>query len=212
MLICRSHCKGAQKSQFFEIKSSPCHQPWCSFCRRGCWPQQVQNKALLVNSKGPLTLNGNFCSSISRNEHERSFLSTLTRGDGLHSLTYIHTLRRGGGPYAPNSTPSPCKTIAWTSQLSSSHVRPIHRRSDCRPTWRQQANLARTSKQPLTSYGLLARASRGRRLWAPFFYHSNISKHVFAHARGPRSDRDPRRSREFCARVTPRRRTKEPLS
>ena len=34
------------------------------------------------------TVNGNFCSSISRNEHERSFLSS--RRDGLHSLSYIH--------------------------------------------------------------------------------------------------------------------------
>ena len=37
-------------------------------------------------------------------------------------------------------------------------------------------------------------------------------RHVFAHARGPRSDRDPRSSRDLCAQVTPRRRTKEPLS
>ena len=97
-----------------------------------------------------------------------------TRRDGLHSLTYIHY---GGAEalYAPNSTPSPCKTVAWTSQLSSSHVLPIHRRSDSRPTWRPQANLARTSKQLLTPYGVLARASRARRPWAPFFNHSNIS-------------------------------------
>ena len=45
-------------------------------------------KALHVNSKVTLTVSGNFCSSISRNEQERSFLST--RRDGLHSLTYIH--------------------------------------------------------------------------------------------------------------------------
>ena len=43
-------------------------------------------KALHVNSKVTLTVNGNFCSSFSRNEHERSFLST--RRDGVHSLTY----------------------------------------------------------------------------------------------------------------------------
>ena len=35
----------------FVIKSSPCQQPWRSFCRRGCRPQQAQKKALHVNSK-----------------------------------------------------------------------------------------------------------------------------------------------------------------
>ena len=34
-------------------------------------------------------------------------------------------------------------------------------------------------------------------------------RHVFAHARGPRSDRDPRSSAIFVQKVTPRRRTKE---
>ena len=41
-----------------------------------------------------LTVNGNFCSSISRNEHERSFMST--RRDGLHSLQ-ARTQGGGGG-------------------------------------------------------------------------------------------------------------------
>ena len=66
------------------------------------------------------------------------------------AFTYTHTFRRGGGTYAQNSTPSPCKTLEWTSQLSSSHVLPIQRGSDSRPTWRKQANLAWTSKQPPT--------------------------------------------------------------
>ena len=45
-------------------------------------------KALHVNRKVTLTVNGNFCSSMSRYEHDRSFL--LTPRDGLHWLTYIH--------------------------------------------------------------------------------------------------------------------------
>ena len=78
----------SSEEPIFVIKSSPCQQPWRSVCRRGCRPQQAQKKALHVNSKVTLTVNGNFCSSISRNEHGRSFMST--RRDGLHSLTYIH--------------------------------------------------------------------------------------------------------------------------
>ena len=133
-------------------------------------------KVIHVNSKVTLTVNGNFCSSISRNEHERSFLST--RRDGLHSLTYIHydgaeaRVRRLGTPRHRHAK----QLVAWWSQLSNSHVLPIHRGSDSRPTWREQANLARTSKQPLTSCGLLAQSSRARRPWAPFFNHSNLSE------------------------------------
>ena len=33
------------------FKRMSCHQPWCSFCRRGCRPQQVQKKVLRVNCK-----------------------------------------------------------------------------------------------------------------------------------------------------------------
>ena len=91
----------------------------------------------------------------------------------IHSHTYITTGRR---PVCPELHAIAMQnTVAWTSQLSSSHVLPIHRRSDSRPTWRQQANLARSSKQHLTSYGLLARTRRAGCPWAPFFNHSNIS-------------------------------------
>ena len=90
----------------------------------------------------------------------------------IHSYTYITTGRR---PVCPELHAIAMQN-SWTSQLSSWHVLPIHRRSDSRPTWRPQANLARTSKQLLTSYGVLARASRARRPWAPFFNHSNISQ------------------------------------
>ena len=77
----------------FVIKSSPCQQPWRSFCSRGCRPQQAQKKALHVNSKVTLTVNGNFCSSISRNEHERSFMSTHGTAS-IHSHPNITTGRR----------------------------------------------------------------------------------------------------------------------
>ena len=75
--------------QIFVIKCSPWHQPWRSFCRRAV-DLTGSKKALHVNSKVTLTVNGNFCSSMSRYEHGRSFLST--RRDGLHwySLSYIH--------------------------------------------------------------------------------------------------------------------------
>ena len=157
----------------FEIKSSPCQQPWRSFCRRGCRPQQAQKKGPSCQQQSD-TYGKRQLLFVHFEKWTWTFLHV--NSSGRPPFTHIHTLRRGGGPYAPNSTPSPCKTVAWTSQLSSSHVLPIHRRSDSRPTWRPQANLARTSKQLLTSYGLLARASRARRPWAPFFNHSNISQ------------------------------------
>ena len=193
----------------FVIKSSPCQLPWRLFCRRGCRPQQAQKKAFHVNSKVTLTVNGNFCSSISRNEHERSFVST--RRDGLHSLTYIHY---DGAEARMPRTPR------------HRHAKQLHERPNyqvhtcCQYTGEVILAQLEDNRQTLREHRsnfwhptvfLLEQAVhdvRGRH----FLTIATSPRHVFAHARDPRSDRDPRSSRDLCAQVTPRRRTKEPLS
>ena len=109
-------------------------------------------KALPVNSKVTLTVNGNLCSSISRNEHERSFLST--RREGLHSQTNIEQ----------NGAEARTRRTQRRRHAKQLHQHPnFHVRTCCQYhilTWRQQANLAQTSKQPLKSYVLSAEQPR----------------------------------------------------
>ena len=120
-----------------------------------------------------------------------------TRRDGLHSLTYTHYDRAEAG----------MRRIPRHRHAKQLHERPNYQvhtcwqcigGSDSRPTWRQQANLERSSKQPLTSCGRLPRASCVRHPLAPLFTIATSLGHVFAHARSPRSDRDPRSSRKIC--------------
>ena len=151
-------------------------------------------KALHVNSKGTLTVKGNFCSSISRNEHELSFLST--RRDGLHSLTYRHydeaeaRMRR---------TPRHRHEEQW-------HDRPNYQIHTC-CQYTGQVILVQLEGNRQTLH------ERRSNLWHPtvflldqamydvlgrhFLTIASSPRHVFAHARGPRSDvtwadRDPR--------------------
>ena len=88
MLFCRSHCKCPQRSHILQSKVAPANSLDVQSAEGAVDLNRHKKKALHVNSKVTLTVNGNFCSSISRNEHERSFMST--RRDGLHSFTYIH--------------------------------------------------------------------------------------------------------------------------
>ena len=199
----------SSEEPIFVIKSSPCQQPWRSVCRRGCRPQQAQKKGPSCQQQRD-TYGKRQLLFVHFEKWTWTFLHV--NSSGRPPFTHIHTLRRGGGPNAPNSTPSPCKTVAWTSQLSSSHVLPIHRRSDSRPTWRPHRQTLRERRsnfwhQYTQGYGVLAQV-RGRH----FLTIATSPRHVFAHARGSRSDRDPRSRRDLCAQVTPRRRTKEPLS
>ena len=69
----------------------------------------------------------------------------------LATTTFIHlqTLWQSGGPYVPNSAPSPCKIVAWTSLWRSLHMLPIHRENDSRPSWKQLQR--RTTGKPCTN-------------------------------------------------------------
>ena len=130
----------SSEEPIFVIKSSPCQQPWRSVCRRGCRPQQAQKKGPSCQQQSD-TYGKRQLLFVHFEKWTWTFLHV--NSSGRPPSTHIHTLRRGGGPYAPNSTPSPCKTVAWTSQLSSSHVLPIHRRGDSRPTWRPHRQILR---------------------------------------------------------------------
>ena len=209
VLFCRSHFICPQKSQFLQSKVAPGNSPDVQSAE-GAVDLNRHKKGLHVNSKVTLTVNGNFCSSISRNEHERSFMST--RRDGLHSLTYIHY---DGAEARMPRTPR----HRHAKQL---HERPNYQVHTCcqhigevilaQPldhTGKPSANVEATSDTLL--YFLLEQAVHDVR-GCHFLTIATSPRHVFAHARGPRSDRDPRSRRDLCAQVTPRRRTKEPLS
>ena len=179
----------SSEEPIFVIKSSPCQQPWRSFCRRGCRPQQAQKKALHVNSKVTLTVNGNFCSSISRNELERSFMSTPR--DGLHSLTYIHY---DGAEARMPQTPR------------HRHAKQLHERLNYQVhtccQYIGEVILAQLEDHRQTLHG------RRSNIWHPtvflleqsvhdvrgrhFLTIATSPRHIFVHARGPRSDREPR--------------------
>ena len=138
-----------------------------------------------------------------------------TRRDGLHSLTCIHY--DGAEAHMPR-TPR----HRHAKQL---HERPNYQVHTCCQyigevilaqledhTGKPCANVEATSDTlRLATVFLLEQAVHdvhGRH----FFTIATSPRHVFAHARSPRSDRDPRSRRDLCAQVTPRRRTKEPLS
>ena len=194
----------------FVIKSSPCQQPRLTFIlQKGLSTSTGTKKALHVDSKVTFTVNGNFCWSISRNEHERSFMPA--RRDGLHSLTYIHY---NGAEARMPRTPH----HRHAKQLHELPNYQVHTCCQCigeviltqLEDYRQTLRERRSNFWHPTVF-LLEQAMhdvRGRHCLGI----ATSPRHVFAHARGPRSDRDPRSSRDLCAQVTPRRRTKEPLS
>ena len=80
--------KCAQLSRFLSSKVGPSTSPDVHSSDGAVDLNRFKKKALHVNSKVTLTVNGNFCSSMSRYEHDRSFLST--HRDSLRSLIYIH--------------------------------------------------------------------------------------------------------------------------
>ena len=146
--------------------------------------------------------------TTSRNEHERFFLST--RRDKLHSLTYITMGRRHVCPelhaIAMQNSCINVPIIKFTRVAQYIGEVILAQLEDNRQTLRE-----RRSNLWHPTVFLLEQAVhdvRRRHFWTI----PPSPRHVFAHAHGPRSDRDPRSSREICAQVTPRRRTKEPLS
>ena len=156
----------------FSIKNSPYHWPWCSLCKRGCRPQQVQKKAYHVKSKERLTMNGNFCSSILRNEHERSFLPNIRHG--LHSLTHIHSdeakahMRRTPRHlHAKQWNEPPNYQVHTCCQYKGEAI--LGQLEENRQTLRER----RSNLRHILS--LLARASPAQHPWTPFLNHSNLS-------------------------------------
>ena len=153
--------------------------------QKGLWSSTGTKKAIHVNSKVRLTVHDNFCSSISRKEHDRTFLSP--RHNGLHSLTYIRTRR---GLYGPNSTPSPWKTVAWMSLWTSSHVLPMQGGSDFRPVWRQcsgeqQASVSKVSKLRPTLWTFSCLSKLCTTAVGSILTIATTPSHIFAHAWSP---------------------------
>ena len=149
-------------------------------------------KVLHVNNKVTLTLNGSFCSSISRNEPERSFLSTCR--DGLHSLTYKHY---NGAEARVRRTPRRRHAKQW-------HDGPNYQIHTCYQ-YKGEVILAPLEGNRQTLH------ERSSNIWHPailleqavhdvlgrhFLTIATSPRHVFAHAQGLWSDRDSRRSRE----------------
>ena len=202
VLFCRSHCKCAWKSQFV-IKSSSCHQPWCSFCRRGCQPQQVETKGFTSTAKWHFRWTATSVRLFWEMNMNVPFCQ-LAATDWVTPFSHIHTLRRGEGPYA--RTPH----HRFAKQL---HERPIYQVHMCcqyigevilaqLEDSRQTLRDCRSNLWHPTVF-LLEQAVHDVR-GCHYFNIATSPRHVFAHARGPRCDRDPRSSRELCAQVTPR--------
>ena len=131
-------------------------------------------KGFHVNSKERLTVNGNFCSSIWRNEHERSFLPTIRRG--LHALTHIHyddaearklMRRTPRHHHAKHWNETPNYQVHTCCQYKGEAI--LRQLEENRQTLRERRSNLRHILR------LLARASRAKHPWTPFLNHSNLS-------------------------------------
>ena len=158
----------------FVTKSSPCHRAWCSFCRRGCRPQQVQKRPFMFTAKWHLRWMATSVRLFREMNMDVPFLST--RRNSLHSLTYIHY---DGAEARMRRTPRhrlakhlhepPNYQVHTCCQYIGEEI--LAQLEDNRQTLREHRSHLR-----LLRHSLLTRASRARRLRAPFFNHSNLSQ------------------------------------
>ena len=100
------------ETSIFVIKRS-LQNTLMSILQKGLSTSTGTKKAVHINSKVRLTVHRNFCSSTSRNEHERSL---STRQCGPHSLAYKHSTRGNNSSLYPFRSSSLSGTISFTSR------------------------------------------------------------------------------------------------